>query len=66
MPDAIDAGTVQANAEGPRRGSADGIQFEQHPVTDTIKGDQYVEAKRASRKAFWPLRMFKIKQGGAA
>ncbi len=61
MPDAIDAGTIQSNAEGLRRASGGGVSAEQHSLPDQIAADKYIETKRATRHAFWPFRMFQIR-----
>ena len=40
---------IETNAAKPRSASVDGASVEQHPLTDQIEADRYLEEKRASR-----------------
>jgi len=56
--------TIQTNAEGPASASGDGQSMSQHSLRDQIEVDKYLEAKAATRRTGFPLRLFKLKPGG--
>lgn len=41
--------TILENAQGPAKASGDSGSMEQHPLTDQIEADRYLESKKASR-----------------
>jgi hypothetical protein len=42
--------TISDNAEGPLKASGDSNSMEQHPLTDQIAADRYLESKKAARR----------------
>jgi len=58
--------TIKDNAEGPARASGDSGSIEQHPLTDQIAVDKYLESKKASRKKGLGVKFAKISPGGTA
>lgn len=57
---------IKDNAEGPARASGDSGSVEQHPLSDQIAADKYLESKRASRKKGLGVKLAKISPGGTA
>ena len=41
---------IRENAGQPRRASADGVEAEQHSLTEQIEADRYLESKDAMRQ----------------
>lgn len=63
MTDELD-NSIQQNAAGPRRASADGVAAEQHPLPDQIAADKYLESKKASRAKGLGIKLAKVSPGG--
>ncbi len=49
MADDLDQ-TILDNAQGPARATADGLSVEQHPLSEQIAADRYLQSKKASRQ----------------
>ena len=57
---------IKTNAEGPKQASADGVNIQQHSLTDQIAADKYLAAKKAMNKPPFGLRIAKIVPPGAS
>ncbi len=56
---------ISEAAQGPKSASVDGVSVEQQPIADLIKADQYLEGKKASKKASMGLRLGRIVPPGS-
>lgn len=56
---------ITNNSSGPKRVRVDGVTVQQHDLKDQIVADEYVAEKTAANKTKLPLRLMKIKPGGA-
>lgn len=57
---------IQQNAEGPARAGVDGVNMEQHKLTDQIATDKYLQSKRASRGKGLGIRLVQLSPPGAS
>ena len=65
MADELDS-TIRESASNPKRASGDSGSVEQHPLTDQIAADKYLESKKASRSKGLGVKLVKISPGGTA
>ncbi|HEY3325053.1 MAG TPA: hypothetical protein VGP72_31660 [Planctomycetota bacterium] len=56
---------ISEAARGPKSASVDGVSVEQQPIRDLIKADQYLEGKKAAKKASMGLRFGRIVPPGS-
>jgi hypothetical protein len=42
--------TIRENAQGPAKATGDAGSMEQHPLSEQIEADRYLESKRAAKK----------------
>lgn len=56
--------TIIDNATGPKRAANETGSMEQHPITDQIAADRYIESKKAARQAGLGIKLTKISPGG--
>lgn len=64
MPDDLDD-AIRQNAAGPSKAAGDAGSVEQHPLTDQIEADRYLESKQASRSKSRGLVINKLVPPGA-
>ena len=57
--------TIETNAAKPKRVQADGQSVEQHPLSDQIEADRYVNQAAARAKGLG-IKIAKIMPGGPA
>ena len=57
--------SIEKNAQEPRRASADGVEVEQHPLTEQIEADRYPASREARSKPHKALRLAKLSPPGA-
>jgi len=57
---------IKTNAAGPKKASGDSGSVEQHPISDQIVADKYLESKKASRSKGLRIKLAKISPGGNA
>ncbi len=58
-PDDMDA-TIEKNAKAPKRAKGDSAEVEQHPLTDQIAADRYLNSKKAARARGLGIRKTKM------
>ena len=58
--------TMRDSASQPKRASGDSGSVEQHPLSDQIAADKYLESKKASRSKGLGIKLLKISPGGTA
>jgi len=63
MTDTLD-NSIQTNAQGPAKASGDAGGMEQHPLSQQIAADKYLESKKASRARGLGVKLAKIAPGG--
>jgi len=63
MTDTLD-NSIQTNAQGPAKASGDAGSMEQHPLSEQIAADKYLQSKKASRAKGLGLKLAKIAPGG--
>ncbi|MGE3803910.1 MAG: hypothetical protein AB7K24_04455 [Gemmataceae bacterium] len=51
---------IRENAEGPAKASGDAGSVEQHPLTEQIEADRYLQSKEATKKKTRGLRFNKL------
>lgn len=56
--------TIKTNATAPRSASGDSGSVEQHPLSDQIAADKYLESKKASRAKGLGVKFAKLAPGG--
>ena len=56
--------SIQTNAQGPAKASADGVSAEQHSLPDQIAADKYLESRKASRAKDLGIKLVKVSPGG--
>ncbi len=59
MSDELDD-TIEENAKGPAKASGDAGSVEQHPLTEQIEADKYLEAKKAVKQPKRGLRFNRL------
>jgi hypothetical protein len=52
--------TIRDNAAGPAKASGDAGSMEQHPLSDQIAVDRYLEGKKATRRRGFPVGLKKL------
>ena len=57
--------TISENAAGPAEVSGDSGSMKQHPLTDQIEADRYLNSKRAARSTGLGVRVSKLVPPGA-
>ncbi len=63
MSDTLD-NSIKENATGPRKATGDSGSVEQHPISDQIAADKYLESKKASRNKGLGIKLARISPGG--
>lgn len=51
---------IAENAAGPKRVESDGVVVEQHPLSEQIAADKYLEQKEAGRRTGAGIRVLRI------
>ncbi|MEM9108600.1 MAG: hypothetical protein AAGC72_01095 [Planctomycetota bacterium] len=56
---------ITTNASGPKKASTGDVTVEQHSLKDQIEADKYLKGQTATNKSKLPIRLARIKPGGA-